>query len=326
MRSLQVKKEIFSVKGVFSISRSSVTSIEVVVVEISENGVIGRGECRPYQRYGETIEKTITQILSIREKLEQGLSREQLQLELPPSAARNAIDCALWDLEAKQSGRTVWQLAGLPEPGPVVTAYTISVADQQKMVEDAKKNAHRPILKVKVSNQAVVETLKAIRMACPHAKLLIDANEAWSLEDYQRITPQLKELDIAMIEQPLLAGKDESLSSLPHPVPLCADESCHDSNTLEKLQGHYEIINIKLDKTGGLTEAIKTAKKAKELGFEIMIGCMLSTSLSIAPAFLLSGYASFLDLDGPILLAEDRPSGLKFEGSNIFPPDRNFWG
>lgn len=323
---LEKFEQSFALASPFVISRGSRSKIHVIAVSISDGEHTGWGECVPYGRYGETLNTVSADIEQLKEAISSGLTRAELQSKLPAGAARNAIDCALWDLEAKQQGSTVWQLAGLPKPKPVTTAFTLSLGTPEEMLERAQANADRPLLKIKLGDEGDVERIKAIREGAPESKLIVDANEGWSLEDYQRIVPTFAKLGVSLIEQPLPADDDEVLKEVDRPIPLCADESCHDRSSLSKLQGKYDLINIKVDKTGGLTEAIALQKAAIDEGFGIMVGCMLGSSLAMAPAHLLAQSAQYVDLDGPLLLAEDREPPFAFEGSDMLPAKPALWG
>lgn len=325
-RKLEIHRETWPIRGVFRISRSSRDTTESVVVELRQGSTIGRGEGVVTTHYGETIEGVAATIESIRPALEAGLDRDGLAEQLPPGAARNAIDCALWDLEAKLEGKPVWMLAGLEQPRPLVTAFTLSVDTPVAMAAAARENAARPLLKLKLASEGDLERVAAVRANAPQARLIVDANEAWNRRDYEKLMPELARLGVEMIEQPFKAGEDEALAELPHPISVCADESCHDATGLERLVDLYDVINIKLDKTGGLTEALRLRALARERGFEIMVGCMVATSLSMAPATLVAQGARYVDLDGPLLLARDREPGLVFEGSVIHPPYQALWG
>ncbi len=325
MCRLQVRAESWPIAGRFVISRGAKTQAQIVLVEISEGDFVGRGECVPYARYGETIEGTLERIESLRPDLERGMTRDALQ-SVPPGAARNALDCALWDLEAKRAGRRVWELAGLPAPGPVTTAYTLSLDSPEAMAAEAKVHGHRPILKMKLGGGGDLDRVRAVHAGAPRARLIVDANEAWTAALYAELAPALSGLGVELIEQPLPAGDDEALRSLRRPVPVCADESCHDSVTLGGLAGKYDAVNVKLDKTGGLTEALRVVETAKAMGLGIMVGCMVATSLSMAPAHLVAQAARWVDLDGPLLLAKDREPGLDYSGSSIAPPSAALWG
>ncbi|WP_112312102.1 N-acetyl-D-Glu racemase DgcA [Pseudogemmobacter bohemicus] len=319
---ITVTTETFRLAEVFTISRGSKTEARVVAVRISRGGATGIGECVPYARYGESLESVMAQIAA----LPQGIGRAALQQALPPGAARNAVDCALWDLEAKASGRRVWDLAGLPAPGPVTTAFTLSLAEPAAMEAAARAQADRPVLKIKLGTPDDMPRLEAVRRGAPKAKLIIDANEGWSADIYQDLAPRLVEMGVVLVEQPLPAGQDEVLADMARPLPVCADESCHDRHSLPLLQPRYDVINIKLDKTGGLTEALALREEAAKQGFGVMVGCMVGSSLAMAPAVLLAQGAAHVDLDGPLLLAEDRPHPLHYTLSQLHPPERQLWG
>ncbi len=317
-----VHENCFRLKQPFTISRGSRTMAHVLTVEIADQGFVGRGECVPYKRYDETLESVSETIRSVSTPI----NRDTLQNAIPPGAARNALDCALWDLEAKKNGKAVWQLAGLRQLNPLISTYTISLNTPEGMYEEALANRERPILKVKLGGNGDIARIEAIRKAAPDAKVIVDANESCNKDDFPDLLTKLVELNIAMVEQPFPAGQDQFLKGFKSPIPVCADESCHDRNSLDDLVGKYSMINIKLDKTGGLTEALHLLWKGKDLGFDIMVGCMIGSSLAMAPAMLVAQYASIVDLDGPLLLADDRQHGLLFEGSKIFPPETSLWG
>jgi L-alanine-DL-glutamate epimerase-like enolase superfamily enzyme len=314
------------VRGSFTISRGSVDSVEVVTVILAEGEAAGRGECRPYPRYGESADSAIAAIESVRPMVEGGADRRELAAALSAGAARNALDCAMWDLEAKRRREPVWRLAGLPEPRPVLTAYTLSLDTPERMAEAARAAAGRPLLKLKLGGEGDLDRVAAVRAAAPDAALIADANEAWTPDQLRRWLPELAALGVELVEQPLPAGQDAALAGIARPVPICADESCHDSASLDALVGRYDYVNLKLDKTGGLTEARRAAAKAQELGFGLMVGCMVATSLAMAPAALLAQLARYADLDGPLLLAKDREPGLRYDGSLLHPPEAALWG
>ncbi|MEE9210981.1 MAG: N-acetyl-D-Glu racemase DgcA [Kiloniellales bacterium] len=331
MPRLSVNHESWPLRGSFTISRGTRTTAEVVVVELSlgeADGRVasGRGECVPYARYGESIVGVVAAIESLRPRIEDGLDRLGLQQALPAGAARNALDCAFWDLEAKRAGRPVWALLGLSAPAPVTTALTLSLDTPEAMGRAAAENAARPLLKLKLSGPDDLARVEAVRENAPAARLIVDANEGWSLDDYVELAPKLAGLGVDLIEQPLPAGKDAALAGMRRPVPVCADESCHDSASLAGLAGRYDAVNIKLDKTGGLTEALELKDAAGAQGYEIMVGCMLATSLAMAPATLVAQGARFVDLDGPLLLDRDRAEGLNYEDSLLHPPEPALWG
>ena len=319
---LRARAEQFPLARTFSISRGSRTVADVVTVSVEAGGDTGFGECVPYPRYDESIESVIGAIQSLRLPVD----RNELQRCLPPGAARNAVDCALWDLESKKAGMRVWELAGLARPGPVVTAYTLSLDDPSEIALQAATHASRPLLKVKLGGPGDLERLEAVRSGAPAARIIVDANEGWTVSAYEFLIPAFLDLGIEMVEQPFPAGEDAVLDEMERPIPVCADESCHDRKSLARLAGRYDMINIKLDKTGGLTEAMALRDLARERGFEIMVGCMVGTSLAMAPAMLVAQGAAVTDLDGPLLLAADRKTALRYEGSDVFPPESGLWG
>jgi L-alanine-DL-glutamate epimerase-like enolase superfamily enzyme len=331
MARLSVGHETWPLGGSFTISRGTRTTAEVVVAELSVAAadgreVTGRGECVPYAHYGESLEGVIAAIEGLRAPIADGLDRLGLQRVLPPGAARNALDCAFWDLEAKRAGCRAWDSVGLAPPAPVTTAYTLSMDAPEAMGRAAAGHAARPLLKLKLSGPDDLARVEAVRENAPQARLIVDANEGWSLDDFAALAPKLAVLGVDLIEQPLPAGKDAGLAGVPRPVPVCADESCHDTASLAGLAGRYDVINIKLDKTGGLTEALELKDAALAQGYQIMVGCMVATSLAMAPAILVAQGARFVDLDGPLLLARDRPEGLAYEGSLVHPPEPALWG
>ncbi|MCP3099941.1 dipeptide epimerase [Myxococcus sp. K15C18031901] len=328
MRKLTVRHESWPIAGRFTISRGSKTSAEVVVVTLEEDGAVGRGECVPYGRYGETVPGVLEALEAARPRIEAGLGRAEVPEVLAPRAARNALDCALWDLEAKQAGRPIWALLGMAEPRPLVTAYTLSLDTAEAMRLAAEKAAHRPLLKVKLGRggDEDIERLRAIREGAPGSRLIVDANEGWRPEELPTLLAACAGLGVVMVEQPLPASDDEALRGLERPVAVCADESAHDRHGLGALVGKYDALNIKLDKTGGLTEALALAEAARGHGLQRMVGCMVATSLSMAPAALVAQGAEVVDLDGPLLLARDREPGIRFEGNTLFWPPRELWG
>jgi L-alanine-DL-glutamate epimerase-like enolase superfamily enzyme len=326
LRVLSVTAERFPIAGAFTISRGSKTEAEVVTCTIGEGGVEGRGECVPYRRYGETIEGVVTAIQAAAAAIAKGADRAWLNANMKAGAARNAIDCALWDLEAKLSGRSAAENLGASEPQALETAYTLSLGAPEAMAAQARQNAHRPLLKVKVGGGDDLACMRAVCAGAPQSRIILDANEGWTLGDLAEKLAVAADLGIALIEQPLPAGADEGLRTANRRVPICADESLHVSADLERLAGLYDAVNIKLDKTGGLTEALELKRRAKNLGFRIMVGCMVGTSLAMAPAVLLAQGADFVDLDGPLLLARDREPGLIYRGSMVSPPLPELWG
>ena len=323
--SLAVRVESWPIAGTFTISRGAKTQAQVLVAELSDGRHRGRGECVPYARYGESVEGVAAAIEALRGELAGGLDRDRLQQVMPAGAARNALDCALWDLDAKRTGRRAHELAGLPAPQPMVTAYTISLATADEMAR-AAKSAARPLLKVKLGGPGDPERIKAVRQAAPRAELIVDANEAWQPGELAANLTACAEAGVTLVEQPLPAHDDSALANAVRPIPVCADESVHDRASLAALVGKYDAVNIKLDKAGGLTEALALAGQAEQLGFGLMIGCMVSTSLAIAPALVLAQRARVVDLDGPLLLAKDRPEGLRYDGSLVHPAAPELWG
>jgi L-alanine-DL-glutamate epimerase-like enolase superfamily enzyme len=323
---LTINIESFPIRGSFVIARGAKTEAVVVTATLRRGECIGRGECTPYARYGETPQSVVAAMESVRGAIEAGADAAALQSLLPAGAARNALDCALWDLEAKTSGIRASARAGSPELKPLVTAYTISVGTPDDMFKAATDAARRPLLKVKLAGDGDHERLAAVRAAAPDARLIVDANEAWRDATLIENIEACARHGVALIEQPLPAGRDEALARAPRLVPICADESAHDRDGLAALKGRYDAINIKLDKTGGLTEALVLAKAARAEGFSIMVGCMVASSLAMAPAILVAQDAEFVDLDGPLLLARDREPALRFDGSTLFPPPPELWG
>ena len=319
---LRVEEERFALAEVFTIARGSRTHADVLTVTVGRDGVRGRGECVPYARYGETMASVRAQI----EGLPEGISRAEVQAALPAGAARNAVECALWDWEAKRAGRRVWNLAGLAAPGPEVTAFTLSLDTPEKMEAAARRHAHRPLLKIKLGTPEDMPRLEAVRRGAPDTRIIIDANEGWSAEVYADLAPHLLRLGVAMVEQPLPAGADGMLGEIDRPLPVCADESCHDRASLPALAGKYDMVNIKLDKTGGLTEALALRDAARAAGYRVMVGCMVGTSLAMAPAVLVAQGAEVVDLDGPLLLAEDRAHALHYDTAGVHPPAAQLWG
>jgi L-Ala-D/L-Glu epimerase len=326
MRKLEVAHETWPIAGRFTISRGSKTTADVVVVRVSEDDASGRGECVPYPRYGETIAGVVGALEGARDAIENGLSREEIASFIVPRAARNALDCALWDLDAKKRGIPVWQLAGLDPPSPLVTAFTLSLDEPEAMAAAAAKSAHRPFLKLKLGGERDAERLAAVREAAPESRLIVDANEGWDPDHVEDLLHVCARAGVELVEQPLAAAHDEALQHIYRALPVCADESAHDRDGLQGLVGKYDAINIKLDKTGGLTEALALAASAQAAGLELMTGCMVATSLAMAPAMLIGQRSSFVDLDGPLLLARDREPGIVFDGSIMHPAPRELWG
>nr|WP_218054405.1 N-acetyl-D-Glu racemase DgcA [Phenylobacterium immobile] len=323
---MAARAESWPIRGAFVISRGAKTTAEVLVVEIAQEADVGRGEAVAYARYGETLDSALQQIESLRSQIEAGMDRAQLQLALPAGAARNAIDCALWDLAAKQAGVRAWTLAGFPRLDPVKTCFTISLGEPQVMAEQARLEARRPMLKIKIGGADDLDRLVAVRAAAPRSRLIVDANEAFDWPTFQALAPELARLDVKLVEQPMPAGADEALAAYAGSVPICADESVRTTADLAACVGRYAMVNIKLDKAGGLTEALQMVGAARAMGFEIMAGCMVATSLAMAPALLVAQGAAAVDLDGPLLLERDRTPGLTFQGSAILPPPTELWG
>jgi len=323
---LNVSNDSFQLAQVFTISRGSRTEAKVITVQLENEGCSGYGECVPYARYGESIESVNEQIESVRGDIIDGMTRQDLQLALPAGTARNALDCAMWDLQAKIANTTVWQLAGLEEPGSITSCYTLSLAEPEDMRAAATKHRAMPVLKIKLGGIGDLARLQAVREGAPNSRLVVDANEGWSVDDYLQLAPAMVELGVTLVEQPLPAGDDDALQGIERTLPICADESCHDVNSLERLHGKYDFINIKLDKTGGLTEALLLKSEAVAAGFQIMVGCMVSTSLAMAPAVLVAQGAAVVDLDGPLLLAEDRVPPIEFNGAVMSPAPPALWG
>ena len=324
--SIEVEETVFQLAEVFTISRGSRTEARVVTVQLTDGENRGRGESVPYARYGETVEGVIETIRSLAPDLKNGLDRTSLQGRLEPGAARNALDCAFWDLESKRAGERAHVLAGIPHVGPEVTAYTLSLDEPSAMQAKAVQHANRPLLKIKLGGEGDLARLQAVRQGAPNTDIIIDANEGWDADTYRQLAPVLLELGVKMVEQPLPAGNDEALLDVERVLPVCADEACHDRKSLSGLVGKYDMVNIKLDKTGGLTEALELRAEAEAMGLSIMVGCMIGSSLAMAPATLVSQGVAYTDLDGPLLLAEDRSTPLKFDDKFVYPPDPALWG
>jgi L-alanine-DL-glutamate epimerase-like enolase superfamily enzyme len=324
--SVSVKVEHWPIAGAFTISRGAKTEAAVVVAELTDGQCLGRGECVPYARYGETVDDVARAIEVMAKTIGRGLDRAGLQQAMPPGAARNALDCAFWDLAAKQSGRPVHELVGLPRPEPLITAYTISLANPAAMAAAAEAAAGRPLLKVKLGADGDTARITAVRRAAPKVQLIVDANEGWTADNLADNLAACAEAGVTLIEQPLPAGGDEALAHIRRTIPICADESVHGHASLAALSGRYDAVNIKLDKTGGLTEALAMSDAARAHGFTVMVGCMVATSLAMAPAMLVAQRAAIVDLDGPLLLARDRTDGLRYDGSLVQPPAPALWG
>ena len=319
---LTVVPQTFRLAETFTIARGSRDMAHVLTVTAEDGDAVGRGECVPYARYGETPDGVSAAITA----LPGDMTRASLQDALPPGAARNAVDCALWDLEAKQAGRRVWEMAGLSQPLPVQTAFTLSLDTPDHMRDAAARHAHRPLLKIKLGGEGDMARLEAVRAGAPSTEIIVDANEGWTADLYRELAPHLVRMGVTMVEQPLPAGADDTLAEIARPLPVCADESCHDRASLAGLRGKYDMVNIKLDKTGGLTEALALKAAAQAAGFGIMVGCMVGSSLAMAPAVLVAQGVAVVDLDGPLLLAEDRVPPLAYDGAGVHPPGRELWG
>jgi len=324
--SLSTRVERWPIAGSFAISRGAKTEAAVVVAELSDGRHRGRGECVPYGRYGETLETVAAEITAMGPRIAGGLDRDGLQAAMRPGAARNALDCAFWDLAAKQSGKPVHEIAGLPPLQPLLTAYTISLAPPPEMAAAAEKVADRALLKVKLGGADDPARIVAVRRAAPRCELIVDANEGWTPDNLAENLAACADAGVTLVEQPLPADRDQALAKIARLLPVCADESVHASDSLAALTGKYDAVNIKLDKTGGLTEALMMARRAEQLGFGLMVGCMVATSLALAPAILVAQRARVVDLDGALLLARDRPHGLRYEGSRVHPATPALWG
>ncbi|MFA9200400.1 MAG: N-acetyl-D-Glu racemase DgcA [Cypionkella sp.] len=325
-RTLRARHDRFALSRPFRISRGVRTAAEVVTVELAEEGAVGRGEGVPYPRYGESIAGALAQIETVRGAIEAGATRAELITLLPPGAARNALDAALWDLEAKRAGRSVAELIGAPEPRPVATALTVVIDTPAEMARQAALIADAPLIKVKVDAADPVAAIRAVRAAAPAAALIVDPNESWDEALVRAAMPVLVECRVDVLEQPCPAEADAWLANYSRPVPVCADESLHTLAELDAVAARYDAINIKLDKTGGLTTALELAAAARERGLGLMSGCMVCSSLGIAPALHIARQADWADLDGPLWLAEDRAGGMTAENGMLHPPQQGFWG
>ncbi|PRD41551.1 dipeptide epimerase [Phyllobacterium phragmitis] len=324
--NLQIQTDRYPIAGKFTISRGSKTEAVVLVCTLSDGKYVGRGECVPYARYGESLESVAAEIEAARGALTEGATRLDLLQLMRAGAARNAVDCALWDIEAKRTGNRAAAAISAKPPHPLRTAITISMGDPETMAEAARALSAHPVIKAKIGGENDAARIHAVAEAAPGSRIILDANEGWTEENFRKNMMIAAEAGIALIEQPLPAGQDEFLAATPRPVPVCADESAHTSEGLEALLGRYDAVNIKLDKTGGLTEALTMRQRARDLGLGVMVGCMVGTSLAMAPAVLLAQDADYADLDGPLLLKRDRSPGLVYEGTLVHPPEPDLWG
>jgi L-Ala-D/L-Glu epimerase len=324
--NLTIKTERWPIQGSFAISRGAKTEAVVVVAELEDGRAAGHGECVPYARYHESVESVTAALEAMRPRLSKHFKRHELQAIMPPGAARNALDCALWDLDAKRTGQPVHRLAGLPPPQSVETAFTISLGTPLEMAIAAEKASSRSLLKIKLGAAGDPERIAAVREAAPRATLIVDVNEGWNTKNVEANLSACAKARVALVEQPLPENEDEILTNLLRLIPICADESARDCRSLAALAHKYDAINIKLDKAGGLTEALAMAAEAERLGLTIMVGCMVATSLSMAPAMLVAQKASFVDLDGPLLLARDRSPSLRYVDNRVHPALPALWG
>lgn len=325
-RSLTVRSEVFPLSTPFRISRGTKTAAEVVTVTIVQDGQAGRGECVPYPRYGETVEGTVAAIEAVRDALQHGADRAEMLRLMPAGAARNAVDCALWDLEMRLAGSDVATTLGLGKLHPIATAMTVGLDTPERMTEAARALAGVPLIKVKVDRNDPVAQLRAVREAAPLPRMIVDPNESWTIEEVRSLQQLMVDLRVDLLEQPLPAHQDEALAGFVSAVPIAADESIHVAADLEALPDGYRFVNIKLDKTGGLTAALELADEARRRGLGLMTGCMICSSLSIAPALMIAANSVFADLDGPLWLLHDREGGVRCEGGMLCPPEPDFWG
>jgi L-alanine-DL-glutamate epimerase-like enolase superfamily enzyme len=323
---VEISRVDWELVATFRISYRARTHAQTVVVELRDGDWVGRGEALGVSYHGESADSLSSQLQAVADKLQQGISREEAATLLPPGGARNAVDCALWDLEAKRAGQRAWNLAGLGEVRPIMTDYTLGVDTPEAMAKTARELRQYSIFKLKLTGEGDLERVGAVHAARPDATLIVDPNQAWSERQLHEFTPRLAELGVKLIEQPLPVGQDEALAAFDSPVPLCADESCQTVESLQALVGKYQYVNIKLDKTGGLTEALRLARAAREMDFRLMVGCMGGSSLSMAPAFIIGQWCDFCDLDGPLWSKHDVPNGIRYEGNQMFAPGADLWG
>jgi L-Ala-D/L-Glu epimerase len=324
---VELRRVDWTYKTPFRISYKTATVARAVVLELKDGGLVGRGESYGVSYHGETPDKLMEQLTALRQDLVNGISRADLQKRVPPGGARNAIDCALWDLEAKRAGKRVWELAGIPTVKPLITDFTLGIETPEVMGRAAAEAKNCPALKIKLGGGPDdIARIEAIRKARPDAQIIVDANQGWGEKELHEIVPVLARLNVRLIEQPMPVGKDEPLENFKSPIPLCADESCQTRESLPALVGKYDYINIKLDKTGGLTEALELARTATSEGFKLMVGCMAGSSLSMAPHFVIGQFCDFVDLDGPLLHTSDVPHAIRYDGGHMAAPDAALWG
>lgn len=326
MIEIRSRRVDWELQSEFRIAYKSRTHSRTLVVELRDGDLVGRGEALGVSYRGESVDTLAEQLAGLADELAQGMSRTELQTRLPAGGARNAVDCALWDIEAKRTGRRAWELAGIESVRSLTTAYTLGLDTPEAMGRAAASLGKYAVLKLKLAGEGDLERVLAVRKACPRAVLIVDANEAWSEAQLHSLTPQLAALDVKLIEQPLPSGRDEALEGFHSPIPICADESCQTAASLPELLGRYQFVNIKLDKTGGLTAALDLAREARKQGLGLMVGCMSGSSLSMAPAFVVGQLCTFVDLDGPLLAKSDVPNGICYEGSTMHAPQRGLWG
>jgi L-alanine-DL-glutamate epimerase-like enolase superfamily enzyme len=326
LRTLNIQHRAFPLRSPFRISRGVKLAADVVTVELGQAGCVGRGESVPYGRYGESVASVMDQIEVLRSVLCAGMGRDELQARLPGGAARNALDAALWDLESRLSQIPVWKQLARPARLPLVTALTIGIDTPQEMRKAAARIANHKLIKIKVDTDDPVGRIEAVRDAAPAAKLIVDPNESWTIDVLREVQPALERASVSLLEQPLPANEDDALLEFSSGIPICADEACHTTSNLRSLLNRYQAVNIKLDKTGGLTEAWRLLREARACGFTVMVGCMVCSSLGIAPALEVAREADFVDLDGPLWLQGDHPDGVTLQDGLLMPPASGFWG
>lgn len=326
MPEMKISREHWKKTKAFRIAREVMDGADLILVELSENGIVGRGECCPTAHYGESLESELEKLNAVSKEIEKGATRADIQSLLPAGAARNALDCAYWDLEAKASGVPAWKTAGIEEPKLIQTAYTLSLESPEEMAEVARREAYRGLLKLKLGDAGDMARVEAVRKAAPDVRIIVDANEAWDISDLRSFAPELHRLGVTLIEQPLPATADEDLRGYQSPVPLCADESCHVPDDVDRVSDRYQFVNIKLDKTGGLTAALELVRRAQAANMRLMVGCMAGTSLAMAPGLIVASYCDVVDLDAPLLQSGDRDHPLHYEGGLIHPASPELWG